>query len=138
MTQPRLTAEFQPCATDGAPGLEAITHHGPSITLDLTAYVLGLSPDKVRALYAEASKMHGKDLDHVAEAIPGFVEAHTGSGGYDLLLDGDDIEDFFRLNGMEVADLSRSDLSHLRREYGTEEGAAPTPAEDAPSTPGPR
>lgn len=138
MTQPRLTAEFQPCVTDHAPGLERISHSGPSITVDLTPYVLGLAPDAVRALYAEASKPYGKDLDHVADAVPGLVENHTGTGGYDLLLDGDEVEDFFRLNGMEVADLTESDLSHLRREYGTEPGAAPTLAEDAPTAPGPR
>jgi hypothetical protein len=138
MTLHKLTAEFQPCATDGALGLETITHSGESITLDLTAYVIGMTPEGVRGLHAEASKFPGKDLDHVADAVPGLVENNTGTGGYDMILDGDDIEDFFRLHGLEVADLTQSDLATLREEYGTEPGAAPTMAGEAPPAPGPR
>lgn len=138
MTQARLTAEFQPCTSDGRPGCDTVTHSGPSTTLDLTGYVLGLDAAGVRALHEEASRFSGKDLDHIADAIPGFVEANTGSGGYDIILDGDDVEDFFRLNGIDVADLSDFDLAQLRDEYGTEKGALPAVADAAASTPGMR
>ncbi len=126
MTPPKLTAEFQPCTTDGSPGLEAITHDGPSITIDLTGYVLGLDANGVRELHEEASKFSGKDLDHVADAVPGLVEEHAGDGGYDVLLDGDDIEEFFGEHGLEVDALTDADLAKLREAYGSEPGAAPT------------
>ncbi len=126
MTQPKLTAEFQPMAAEGRAGLERVWHHGPSTTIDVTAYVIGLDAKEVKDFYEETTWTSGKDFDHIAYAIPGFVEANTGKGGFDVLIDSDDIEEFFGEHGLEVGALTDADLAKLREAYGSEPGAAPT------------
>lgn len=137
MTHPRLIARFQPMAAEGRGGMERVWHHGAPIPLDITPYVLGGTADAVRALHAEASLASGKDLDHVADAIPGFVEANTGKGGFDLLLDDDDIDAFLEAHGLDAAGLTDENLERLRGEYGVEKGAIPFVEGEEPA-PAPR
>ena len=138
MTQPRLTAEFQPLGAEGRGGMERVFHQGPSTTLDITAYVLGLDVKDLRDLRDEAGRPSGKDLDHVADMVPGFVEANTGTGGFDLLLDDADIDAFFEEHGLETPTVTEEDLARLRGEYGTEPKAPPVLASEVPAPAGPR
>lgn len=138
MTQPRLTAEFQPMAAEGRAGLERVWHEGPTTTIDITAYVIGLDATGVKAFYEETARTSGKDLDHIADAIPGFVEANTGKGGFDVLIEDYEVADFFEAHGLDVTKVEDADLARLREEYGTAPGAQPTLAEPEAAAPGMR
>ncbi len=138
MTQPKLTAEFQPMAAEGRPGLERVWHHGPSTTIDITAYVIGLSAKEVKSFYEETMRPSGPDFDHIADAIPGFVKANTGKGGFDVLIEDYDVTEFFEAHGLDVTEVEDADLARLREEYGTAPGAQPTLAEPAAAAPGMR